>query len=267
MFQPRYTLYREKRFAVLALVMLPSHLLSQLIGTHLSPTDLVLTPNLIAVALDRVSRAAPHLCLGQLTLEKRLPVAAGIGGGSADAAAVLRLVQAANGQHIERVDWPAIAATLGADVPVCYYNHSCWMSGIGERLTPLEQPLPELYVVLANPLAPVPADKTARVFRALGAGPRQASDRNHPAISSRADLLALLRTTGNDLETAAREIVPEISTVLDVLMASPDAQIARMSGGGPTCFAVFETEATAAGAAQRIAKDHPAWWVVATMLR
>jgi 4-diphosphocytidyl-2-C-methyl-D-erythritol kinase len=118
--------------------------------------------NLIDVTLAKLAAAEPRLQLGHVTLEKQLPIAAGIGGGSADAAAVLRAVRRVNPALVDAVDWNAIAVSLGADVPVCLASRLSWMRGLGERVLPLEAAeainLPALIV---NPLAPVPADKTA----------------------------------------------------------------------------------------------------------
>jgi 4-diphosphocytidyl-2-C-methyl-D-erythritol kinase len=149
--------------------------------------------NLISVCLQKLTAAEPRLALGQVTLEKKLPVAAGVGGGSSDAGALLRAVRRANPQFESSLDWAALATSLGADVPVCFANQSQWMSGIGDVLEPLGSPLPVLDAVLVNPRVPVPADKTARVFKALGAGqiagPGIALAR--PRIPDRAELLAL----------------------------------------------------------------------------
>jgi len=226
--------------------------------------------NLADEALRLVSESAPGLVLGHVTLEKRLPVAAGLGGGSADAAAVLRLVRRAHRALESRIDWDALALKLGADVPVCLRNVPAWMSGAGERVEALAQPLPPLPAVLVNPMVPVPPDKTARVFRALGApslagGPDVASAR--PAIPDRGELLALLARTGNDLEAPATAVVPEIGDALDRLETSPGLEVARLSGAGPTCFGIFADSAGARAAAAAIAADAPGWWVTATTIR
>lgn len=225
--------------------------------------------NLVAVALDALSRAGPDLTLGHITLDKTLPIAAGIGGGSADAAAVLRLVRAENASQSDAVDWTTLAKSLGADVPVCFANTACWMDGIGERLTPLAVPFPELAAVLVNPCVSVPADKTARVFRALGAAPlanNPTPDDAKPALRTHDDVLRLMRATANDLEPAARAIVPEIGVVLAALSENPSAEIVRMSGGGPTCFAIYRTDDDAREAAAQIRTAQPQWWVAPTTL-
>lgn len=227
--------------------------------------------NLADETLRLVGESAPGLVLGHVTLEKRLPVAAGLGGGSSDAAAVLRLLRQAHHRALEsRIDWDALAGRLGADVPVCLKNVPAWMSGAGERIDVLAQPLPPLAAVLVNPMVPVPADKTARVFRTLGA-PSLAGGLDvasaWPAIPDRGELLALLARTGNDLEAPATAVVPEIGDVLDRLEACPGLEVARLSGAGPTCFGIFADSACAEAAAAAIAADAPGWWVIATTIR
>lgn len=218
--------------------------------------------NLLQTVLELVAEAAPSACLGHLALVKNLPVAAGIGGGSADAAAALRALRRANPELATNVDWWAIALRLGADVPVCLEDRPAWMSGIGERIEPLEA-LPVLDVVLANPLVPVPADKTAQVFRALGAPALASADEAVPAKPRMACRDELVRRIdgGNDLEAAARQVVPAIGAVLESLRAEPGCRVAAMSGAGPTCFGMFDDAEAARAAAASLAARHPAWWV------
>ena len=224
--------------------------------------------NLVRVTLDRLKAVAPFLRLGAAKLEKNLPIAAGIGGGSADAAAVLRAVRRANPEHDTDFDWAGFSEKLGADVPVCFHNRPAIMRGTGELLQPLDD-LPPLSVVLVNPQVPVPTDKTARVFRALAAKPlvplllKQVCG----PFDTRATLLAFMAATGNDLVKPAREVVPEIGVVIDALEACAGVELAALSGGGPTCFGVFADEASAQAAAASLRAKHPAWWVVATRVQ
>lgn len=220
---------------------------------------------LIARTLRAVADRAPHLRSGAVHLEKHLPVAAGIGGGSADAGAVLRALVRANPDEAKAVDWQAIALSLGADVPVCFGNVATVMSGIGEVLSPLPPVREPLLAVLVNPQVPVPPDKTARVFRALHAGPvRDDAVARSLLPQPRAALLAGIMETGNDLEQAACSVMPDVAVVLGELRAMAGCQLARMSGAGPTCFAVFD-DAAAAAAALRAAR--PSWWVEAVTLQ
>jgi 4-diphosphocytidyl-2-C-methyl-D-erythritol kinase len=210
-------------------------------------------------------QAEPRLVFGAVALDKRLPVAAGIGGGSADAAAVLRAVRRANPELADKVDWVGVATRLGADVAVCLGDRAAWVSGIGDRIEPLGGPLPALHAVLVNPLARVPADKTAQVYGALnapalatGVGPSRPPERS---FETRAHLVALMGEHGNDLETAARRVVPEIEGVMAALDALAGVEIARLSGAGPTCFAVFTSAEAARAAAATLAVRQSAWWI------
>ncbi|MGL4397457.1 MAG: 4-(cytidine 5'-diphospho)-2-C-methyl-D-erythritol kinase [Hyphomicrobium sp.] len=222
-------------------------------------------PNILHAALERLAATAltPALRLGHVTLDKQLPVAAGIGGGSADAAALLRLVRAANPQSAAAVDWMALAASLGADVPVCLANETAWMSGIGDSVTARPDLLPEpLDVVLVNPMCPVPADKTARVFKALAAPPFERTARQAPdSFASRDDLVAFMRKNGNDMEGAAQSVVAESGAVLMALRALSTCHVAALSGAGPTAFAVFASAHDAGVAAEQLARRNPAWFV------
>lgn len=226
--------------------------------------------NLLDVTLRIVASSSPDLRLGAVTLDKRLPVAAGIGGGSADAAALIRAIMAANPAYFDTVDWHAIATRLGADVPVCLAATAQRMQGVGERLT-LLPPLPRLDIVLVNPRAPVPSDKTARVFRTLAAGPLDPLDDRlsapPPDISSRMRLLDHMAGVGNDLQESAIAVVPAVADVLSGLAAMPGCELAQLSGGGPTCFGVFPGPEAAQTAARRMSERHPAWWVAPAVVR
>lgn len=190
--------------------------------------------NLIATTLQRLTTVCPALRLGGIHLDKQLPVASGLGGGSADAAAVLRAVRRANADNaaIQDICWHQIAASLGSDVPVCFANANAWMQGIGDRLQRVHE-LPELHAVLVNALGVVPPDKTARVFRALNAPPFMATASNGAVVGSLpaalvgdagrsgADrhrvLLAFMREHGNGVMAATQEVVPDITDVLTTL--------------------------------------------------
>ena len=228
----------------------------------------IVGPNILDRTLGLLSAKAPGLRLGAVHLHKELPVAAGLGGGSANAAALLRAVRTANPEHAAIVDWHALSVELGADVAVCLKGRASWVGGIGDRVTPLADPLPPLFLVIANPLANVPADKTARVFRELGASPVGTGSRTAtvPILKDHAGLIALMRERGNALAGAARSVVPEMAVVLDALEAAPGAEIAGVSGAGPSCFAVFESHAAATLAAERLKAAHPGWWIVPALI-
>lgn len=226
----------------------------------------ILGENLLQVALRKLADAEPRLRLGRVTLDKHLPVAAGVGGGSADAAALLRAVRRANPALAGDVSWLSLAKALGADVPVCMQGVAALMWGIGDRMAPVA--LPPIDVVIANPMLPVPADKTAQVFRRLGAAGLAADppDPAPPHLPSAAAVVDYMRGTGNDLTAPATAVVPAIATVLAALEGQAGCLVARLSGGGPTCFGVFEDDAAARAAAAGISAAEPSWWVVATTL-
>jgi 4-diphosphocytidyl-2-C-methyl-D-erythritol kinase len=222
--------------------------------------------NLVDAAVAAVSRLVPNFNPGHFTLEKNLPIASGIGGGSADAAAALRLL-AANYPEIEALDLHAIARSLGADVPICLKSRSAVMTGIGEQIRDIELPV-ELFAVLANPLIEVPAKKTAEVFRILNAQPLPAdlAVENLPLFSSAGNVIRYAALRGNSLEAPARKLFPEIITVLSELAKLPRSRVAQLSGAGPTCFALFETEHAAQVAARMLKTRHPNWWIKASRL-
>jgi len=186
----------------------------------------------------------------RIRLEKNLPVASGIGSGSADAAATLRALLRFNRLTPSRDESIDLALKLGADVPVCFFQQSCRMQGAGERLTPLEnfQPLP---AVLVNPRIAVP---TAAGFQALGLKP---GDSYRVPIAGVNDPASWR----NDLTASALALAPPIADVLAALESQAGLRLARMSGSGATCFGLFEDAAAAARAAARLAADHPRWWV------
>lgn len=225
-------------------------------------------PNVLSQALSLIAERAPQLALGSVHLEKRLPVAAGIGGGSADAGALLRAVRRANGEASVGVDWHGFARALGADVPVCLEARPLWVTGIGESLAEIADGLPPLSAVLVNPMVAVPADKTARVFRALAAQPVRAdyAAPAAPRFEDRAALLAFMRARGNALAGAAETVVPETAAVHAALAALPDVEYVAVSGAGPTCFGIFPSREAAEAARGRLAAAHPDWWAVAVTL-
>jgi len=204
--------------------------------------------------------------LGKFHLIKRLPVASGMGGGSADAAAALRLLASTHAISIDDPRLLAAAREVGADVPVCLISQARMMRGAGERLDkPLK--LPPLFAVLVNPAIPV---STAAVFAKIGLrqGEMQILAAHPEIIETDFDqTVRLLKKSRNDMEDAASVIAPVIGHVLSVLLAARGCRLARMSGSGATCFALFESCRQAAVAAKVIRRDHPGWWVKATVLR
>ena len=198
-------------------------------------------------------------------------VAAGIGGGSADAAAALRLLARLNELSLDDRRIMEVALQTGADVPVCVASRACDMTGVGEGLLPLD--LPKMPAVLVNPRVPV---ATKDVFNALGLRHGElligATDIVMQAPSwpeaGRAvdDWIAALGRGTNDLEAPAARIEPVISDVLSALRATADVRLVRMSGSGATCFAVFASDAAAEAAGEQLRAAHPGWWVHAGSL-
>jgi 4-diphosphocytidyl-2-C-methyl-D-erythritol kinase len=195
-----------------------------------------------------------------VTLTKNLPVASGIGGGSADCAATLRGLNALWGLGRDTAALQEIGAGLGSDVPVCITCKPQWMEGRGEIVTELPA-LPETAIVLVNPGVGVP---TGKVFAALKER-RGVGLPLPPKFANAGDLVAYLKDTSNDLEAPARNIAPVIGEVLDFI-AGEGALLARMSGSGATCFGLFENGTHAARAAAAIHAAHPGWWAVASRL-
>ena len=208
-------------------------------------------------------KPSPH----SFHLIKHLPVASGIGGGSADAAAAYRAIEHLRGAgRADAASAPdahlTTLAEIGADVPMCVASRPLRAQGLGERLTPLPR-LPAFPVVLVNPRVPVP---TAAVFGGL-------SQRQNPPMDSLPDgpitaseMLSWLALQRNDLETPARAHAPVIDDVLEALRGGEGCALARMSGSGATCFGLFTSGAAAEAAAAQLRRDAPAWWVQATRL-
>jgi 4-diphosphocytidyl-2-C-methyl-D-erythritol kinase len=223
--------------------------------------------NLVLRAARQLQNRVPGLRLGRFGLLKRLPVAAGLGGGSADAAAALRALAHENGLELNDPRLLAAAAATGADVPACLDPRSRWMGGIGEKLGPPLR-LPPLFAVLANPRVAVATPTVfARLGLEKGASSGLAAPPAPPAGSDRPATMTALRQGRNDMQAAACALAPAISHVLDALSDLAGPQLARMSGSGATCFAIFEDCRTAARGARALALDHPDWWVKSTVLR
>ncbi|MGF7174156.1 4-(cytidine 5'-diphospho)-2-C-methyl-D-erythritol kinase [Azospirillum doebereinerae] len=201
-----------------------------------------------------------------IALNKALPVASGIGGGSADAAACLRALGRLWGLEAEDARLYGIAAGLGADVPVCVAGRSCFFGGTGEILD--EAPaLPDTHAVLANPGVPVPTPAVFKARSATSGGAFSAPARFATAPADATALAALLRERANDLTDAALTVAPAIADTLAALERTDGCLLARLSGSGATCFALYASAAEAEAAAARVGAAEPRWWVKATRLR
>jgi len=215
--------------------------------------------NLVLKAVTKLRAMAPDLKSGSFAVEKQLPVAAGIGGGSSDAAAALRLLAKVNGIAADDPRLAAAALAVGADVPVCLDPRARIMRGIGEKLSrPFD--LARVPALLVNPRVPT---ATKDVFAAFDASHSTTPTLDDPP---REGFVDYLHRHGNDLTAAAIACVPVIGDVLDTLAALPDAQLARMSGSGSTCFALFGSKEAATVASQRLAEARPDWWIAPATL-
>ena len=225
--------------------------------------------NLVTKAARALAARVPGLRAGAFRLDKNLPVAAGLGGGSADAAAALRLLARANKLAPNDPRLHDAARATGADVPVCLDPRPRIMRGIGEILSaPL--PLPRLHALLVNPGVAVP---TKLVFSGWkpSANPIRASDTaanfaGLPNMQNKQELLRWLASEASDLETPAIALEPAIAEVLASLRAAAGCRLARMSGSGATCFALFSSAADSASAGKSLRIKFPDWWIVETVL-
>ncbi|MGH6717817.1 MAG: 4-(cytidine 5'-diphospho)-2-C-methyl-D-erythritol kinase [Alphaproteobacteria bacterium] len=217
--------------------------------------------NIVARAARLLAAEAGVEPRAVLKLDKRIPVAAGLGGGSADAAATLRLLDRLWRTRAGADDLARLAARLGADVPVCLTGRPTVMRGIGERLAPGPE-LPEIALVLANPRRRL---ATAQVFAGLAPRPRPAA-RTLPTVRDAAELARRLARRRNDLTLSAAALEPAIPDMLARLTIS-DARLARMSGSGATCFGLFDDMARATAACATIRAERPEWWCATASIR
>jgi 4-diphosphocytidyl-2-C-methyl-D-erythritol kinase len=218
--------------------------------------------NLVWRAAELLASETGRAPAAALTLIKNLPVASGIGGGSSDAAATLRALDALWRLGLDEARLGAIGARLGADVPVCLAARASWLGGIGEAIEPAPD-LPEVTALLVNPGLPL---ATPAVFKARR-GAFSPPARFQAMPRSAAELAALLAERRNDLTGAAVALMPEIAAVLTRLERLEGALLSRMSGSGATCFALFADAAEAEAAAARLGAEEPRWWVAAGRLR
>jgi len=207
--------------------------------------------NLVMRAARALQVASGTQFGADLILDKRLPIASGIGGGSADAAAALRLLVKLWDIRPMELDFPAIVASLGADVPACLGSQTVFGTGVGERLETVDLDLATTPVLLVNPLVECPTGPVFKGWDGIDRGPLDPAE---------------WRRGRNDLSAPAIALVPEIDEVLAVLRAQLPSLV-RMSGSGATCFALFGSEEERDAAAARIEDDHPDWWLMASELR
>ncbi len=217
--------------------------------------------NLVEKAARRLAELADIKPAVRITLDKQLPIAAGIGGGSSDAAATLRVLTSLWRLKINSKALQALALSLGADVPMCLHGKTCFAGGIGEKLDVVPA-LPDCALVLANPGVSV---ATPNVFRARS-GAFSAPARFTEAPKDVGALAELLAARRNDLEAPAKALAPVIDDVLYALGELPGCRFARMSGSGATCFALFEDASEAVAAADILRAQHGDWWIAPSSL-
>lgn len=224
-----------------------------------------LADNLVLRAARALAERVEGLTFGRFSLTKRLPAGAGLGGGSSDAAAALRLLARVNRIAGDDPRLYEAARVTGADIPVCLAAKPRIMRGIGEKLAdPL--PLPPLHAVIVGPGFPL---ATREVFAAVGLKPGEQRGEATAALdvpSEREALIAMLAAHGNDLEAAAIRLAPAVADLIAALRALPGCRLARMSGSGSACFALFTGARAAAAAARSLSAAHPGWWVQASAL-
>ncbi|MDD3288493.1 MAG: 4-(cytidine 5'-diphospho)-2-C-methyl-D-erythritol kinase, partial [Alphaproteobacteria bacterium] len=213
--------------------------------------------NLVTKAAQALAKAKNRPLDFKLTLIKNLPIASGIGGGSSDAAATLRLLLKYWEYPLEDPVAFEIAKNLGQDIPCCLYRNTCYFKGIGDILDP-GPTLPHINLLLVNPRLALP---TAAVFKA------RHGDFSEPAKLEKtpetaAELADMLKTRKNDLAAPACEMLPEINAVLSAIANTKDCLLSRMSGSGATCFGIYPDRNGARNAAATIFNNHPSWWVV-----
>jgi 4-diphosphocytidyl-2-C-methyl-D-erythritol kinase len=251
----------------------PDRILALAVGGPMAARCGELADNLVLKAAHALSERVAGLKVGRFLLSKRLPVAAGLGGGSSDAAAALRLLARANRLSLEDPRLIEAAQVTGADVAVCLDPQTRVMRGIGDVLSDRIK-LPPLRAILVNPGVMV---ATGEVFRAVEQNRHAAKVAGLPlssgpqgawagCASGLTALVAGLASLGNDLEKPAIRLQPVIADVLRVLAALPGCQLARMSGSGATCFGLFATSREAGLAAHSLRAEHPTWWIRATTL-
>ena len=222
--------------------------------------------NLVLKAKRAVASWLGLTISGDFRLKKNIPVAAGLGGGSSDAAAAIRALLKVYDRDENTQTFIRQSAAIGADVPVCLQNSAAWMCGLGERVTPLPglTPLPAL---LVNPRIKL---STAAVFKTLNAKPLQPEEAGPPPSfpgwrNPRA--AALWVSEGrNDLEAPAIALEPAVKKVHDALRRLDGCMLSRLSGSGPTCFGIFLSRDAAAEAASEMRRSYPNWWAQATTL-
>ena len=213
--------------------------------------------NLCITAAQKLAQEAGRELNVSITLEKNIPMGAGLGGGSADAAATLKALADIWNLSLPKSDLERIAASLGADVPACLRSHSVHMTGIGEQLKDITLPK-NIPAILIHPGTLCPTKEVYQNFSGRFSSPDNLPDKGFQETET---LIDYLSAQTNDLTQAAIAVVPDIITVLDRLNEQPQIKLARMSGSGSACFGIFKNENAALKAAQSISVSCPDWWI------
>jgi 4-diphosphocytidyl-2-C-methyl-D-erythritol kinase len=219
--------------------------------------------NLVLRAARALANASGVEANAALTLEKNLPVASGIGGGSSDAAATLRALNVLWSLDLSANRLQEIARTLGADVPVCLAGAPAYMTGVGDVWTPMRAP--PFAAVLVNPLKQLPTQLVYREFDRMKLGDDFAK-RPAPALNDRATAIAHIASIANALTAPAQSLLPDVGVIIEVLCDAARVEYAAMSGSGATCFAIVNDLAAADALAAELRATHPDWWVIETEL-
>ncbi|GJL86003.1 MAG: 4-diphosphocytidyl-2-C-methyl-D-erythritol kinase [Micavibrio sp.] len=229
-----------------------------------SPKEIDASPNSSNLAVQAawaISRAAQKIPDVKITLTKNLPLASGLGGGSADAAAIIWGLLEWWGVSRQSSYLPSLLATLGADVPACLNCEASRLRGIGDIIDPVP-PMPEIPIVLVNPGKSCP---TGQVFSRYN-GQFREPEKLPETLGTLEELTDFIGPKNNDLYGPACKVVPEIENVLRAIDAQAGCRLARMVGAGATCFGLFETEKQAGDAAKNLGEENPDWWARAGML-
>lgn len=219
--------------------------------------------NLVLRAARALAQAAGVAANAALTLEKNLPVASGIGGGSSDAAATLRALNQFWALNFDAAQLQPIARALGSDVPVCLAGAPAWMTGFGETWSPISAP--SFAAVLVNPMRELSTPLVYREFDRMRLGGVFAP-RPTPSWLSCTEALSDIVATGNALTAPASALAPEIAAIIEILRNDARVEHAAMSGSGATCFALAADLAAAEALAADLRAAHPDWWIIETEL-
>ena len=214
--------------------------------------------------IDKIINLLPELrAKPYYSIVKNIPVAAGMGGGSADAAAALKLLQQKFALNLSDENIQQICRQVGADVYPCYYNQACYASGIGDEIELIED-FPDLHVVVVNPLIEI---ETRSIFQEVSANDFSNNIIPRPKIFSFNQLVEFLYQQHNGLQQTAIRKVPEIATIIEVLKQQAGCMIARMSGSGASCFGIFNNKQDSLNAEKFIKKNYPNWWVAYSIFK